>query len=141
MTPLRTPADHCQRPHRRRCGFKYGLHSLFLFVDRLASFDSISTQLLDGLHERYPRGLLQADPSLSDTTPVPAAGKPCHVVFGMPRNPRDLAAGWRAVQTNDETPTTLKLKQNAVLVFALETDSDPSPEFHVEIPSFEEEEP
>ncbi|CAK7225721.1 hypothetical protein SEUCBS140593_005999 [Sporothrix eucalyptigena] len=121
--------------------FKYGPHTIFLFVDRVASFDAISTQLLAVLRERYPRGLLQGDPSLPGNTAVPPAGQACHIVYGLPRNPRDLVAGWRAVNVEGENPTTLKLRQNAVLAFALETDSDPKPEFRVEIPTFDEEEP
>ncbi|CAK7231374.1 hypothetical protein SBRCBS47491_007909 [Sporothrix bragantina] len=120
--------------------FKYGPQTVFLFVDRAASFDAISQQLLEALRERYPRGLLKGHPSSTDTTPVPPAGDDCRVVYGQPRNPRDLEAGWKALHTDGENPTTLRLKQNSVLAFALQTADEASPEFHVEIPAFEEEE-
>ncbi|CAK7234664.1 hypothetical protein SCUCBS95973_009012 [Sporothrix curviconia] len=119
--------------------FKYGPQTVFLFVDCDASFDSISAQLLEVLRERYPRGLLKGQPSSPDTTPVPPAGEDCIVVYGLPRNPRDLRAGWKALNADGENPTTLRLKQNSVLAFALQTADEPSPEFRVEIPAFEDE--
>ncbi|CAK7241779.1 MAG: hypothetical protein STHCBS139747_003250 [Sporothrix thermara] len=119
--------------------FKYGPQTIFLFVDRVASFDAISQQLLDALRERYPGGLLKGHPSVPETTPVPPAGEDCRVVYALPRNPRDLEAGWKALNTDGENPTTLRLKQNSVLAFALQTADEAAPEFLVEIPSFEEE--
>ncbi|CAK7267647.1 hypothetical protein SEPCBS119000_002660 [Sporothrix epigloea] len=120
--------------------FKYGPHTIFLFVDRVASFDTISEQLLDVLRQRYPRGLFKGHPSLPDLTPVPPAGEDCHIKYGVPRNPRDLEAGWKALNTDNENPTTLRLKQNSVLAFSLQVNEESTPEFRVEIPAFEDDE-
>ncbi|CAK7270597.1 hypothetical protein SEPCBS57363_004180 [Sporothrix epigloea] len=120
--------------------FKYGPHTVFLFVDRVASFDDISEQLLQVLRQRYPRGLLKGHPSSPETVPVPPADGDCRINYGLPRNPRDLEAGWKALNTDGENPTTLRLKQNSVLAFTLQTNEESTPEFRVEIPTFEDDE-
>lgn len=122
--------------------FKHGPVTTFLFVDRSATFSDIGNQLLDALRERYPRGLPKAA-MLPDTTPVPAAGEEARVVFAVPRNPRDLAAGWKALNTdNGETPASLRMRENSALAFVIQAGDEigEAASFHVEIPTFEEEE-
>ncbi|KAL1901085.1 hypothetical protein Sste5346_002152 [Sporothrix stenoceras] len=122
--------------------FKSGPVTTFLFVDRSATFTSIGNRLLDALRERYPHGLPETA-MLPDTTPLPAAGEgDARVVFGVPRNPRDLSVGWKPLNTdNGETPTSLRLRENSVLAFTIQSGDSigGTPSFHVEIPTFEEE--
>ncbi|KJR89024.1 uncharacterized protein SPSK_07991 [Sporothrix schenckii 1099-18] len=121
--------------------FKYGPQTIFLFVDRSATFDAISTQLLEVLRERYPRGLANAA-MLPETTPIPAAGEEARVVYAAPKNLRDLAAGWKPLNTdNGETPASMRLRENAALAFAIQKGDEigEAASFHVEIPTFEDE--
>lgn len=80
---------------------------------------------------------------LPDTTPVPGAEEETRVAFAVPKNPRDLEAGWKPLSTdNGETPSSLRLRENSALAFVIQTGDEigEAASFHVEIPSFEDEE-
>ncbi|OAA55275.1 hypothetical protein SPI_08370 [Niveomyces insectorum RCEF 264] len=122
--------------------FKYGTQTVFLFVDQLAKFAEISEELLDVLRESYPNGLI-ISASRPGVTPVPKKGDTYRVSYAVPKNPRDFEAGWKPLDTSGEaTPSSLKLRENTALAFAIQTEEalDSEPVFTVDIPVLIDEE-
>ncbi len=78
-----------------------------------------------------------------DVIPIPGNGESCKLSFALPKNPRDLAAGWKPLELlGTDTPSSLRLKDNTALAFLIRTDDamGEAPKFNVEVPEFEDEE-
>ncbi|EFX01065.1 hypothetical protein CMQ_6007 [Grosmannia clavigera kw1407] len=121
--------------------FKYGIHTVFLSVDPLTPFSTISEDLLDVLRECYPDGLT-VSVLASDRTQVPVKGEEYRVFYALPKNPKDLSYGWKPLNINgSQTPASLKLKDNAALAFQIQTSEmmEEEPFFEVAIPTQDEE--
>ncbi|KAK7418176.1 hypothetical protein QQX98_004151 [Neonectria punicea] len=119
--------------------FKHGIHTIYLFVDSLAPFKSITAQLLEVLQERYPKGLTTSlDPSR--TTPVPE-GADVNVAYAVLSVPNDPTRGWKQLSPSklDGSSTKLGLKNNSLVAFAFVEDEDEEAVFEVEWPREDEE--
>ncbi|KAH7001094.1 hypothetical protein EDB80DRAFT_721471 [Ilyonectria destructans] len=118
--------------------FRHGIHTIYLFVDALAPFSAITTQLLETLQERYPGGLTTsiAPPK---TTPVPEETDAV-VAYGVLTVPNDPTRGWKKLnhKNGESTPTKLGLKNNSLVAFAFVEDEDDEAEFEVEWPREDE---
>lgn len=121
-----------------RLRLKYGKHTIFLFVDPLAPFSDITTELVQVLRERYPDGLSASRASPS-ATPLPADGEEFHVAYAILKTPSDPSQGWKNLNiTGTEKPIDLKIKQNTVLAFAFQDELEATAPFNVEWPSYDE---
>lgn len=130
--------------------FKYGIHTFFLLIEPLDTFSTITTELIEALHDR-------AEPILATTTkivpvwdpvtkdmintwepadPVPVPGKDqaLHVAYGVLKDPHDVSKGWKDLNIQpDDTPVSRGLKNNAELAFVVRPadQADEPPEFNV----------
>ncbi|KAM0275994.1 hypothetical protein ACHAQH_007212 [Verticillium albo-atrum] len=120
--------------------FKYGVHTILLFVDSLQSFSAINKSLLEVLRERFPDGLTDSHTS-NDVTPVPASDD-VRIAYGLPINANDLSQGWKALRIEeDDKPVSKGLKDNVPVAFAFLEDRE-EPEdarFVVDVPTLDEE--
>ncbi|KAL7792082.1 hypothetical protein V8C37DRAFT_402492 [Trichoderma ceciliae] len=104
--------------------FKYGIHTIFLFIDSLAPFSSVTEELLAVLRERYPDGLTKSNSSPDEKTSIPDVP---HVAYGILRVPTDPSKGWKVLKLGEEaanTPTKCGLKDNSVVAFAFGSRDD-----------------
>lgn len=122
--------------------FKHGIHTIFLFVDPMAPFSAVTTELLQVLRERYPQGLTKSI-SPPQSTPVPTSGDDAHISYALLVNPYDPTQGWKNLNIKGtETPLEKDLKDNMVIAFAIrgsEGPGDDEPEFIVDWPQLDEE--
>ena len=121
---------------------KHGIHTIFLFVMVDWSFSRLTTELLSTLRDRYPNGLSAAIAE-PQPTPLPASDGDVRVAYALPKNPNDLAQGWKNLKAQpNDTVGGKKLADMSCLAFALvDPDADDADvEFGVEIPTLEEEE-
>lgn len=120
---------------------KYGVHTIFLLVDPLASFFELTAELFSVLQDRHPDGLR---PSLEDMpTPLPAEGADYHIAYGILKNPHDDSKGWKDLRIQgDETPAGKGLRNNDMVAFVVRDadEAEDTPVFVVHLPKFEEEE-
>jgi hypothetical protein len=126
--------------------FKYGIHTIFLFIDSLAPFSSVTEDLLAVLGERYPDGLTRSSSSPDEKTPIPDTA---NVTYGILRVPTDPSRGWKVLKLGEDaanTPTKCGLKDNSTVAFTFgnrDDDSDDGEEedavFVVEWPQEDEE--
>jgi hypothetical protein len=100
---------------------KHGIHTIFLFVDPLAPFSKITSELLEVLRERYPEGLTTsiAPPK---TTPVPDAGsESIEIYYAVMKAPSDPSQGWRNLHISaNDRPVDTGLKDNSAVAFAFQ---------------------
>lgn len=120
--------------------FKYGIHTIYLFVDTQAPFSDVTTELLELVQERYPSGLTPSVEAieLGEKREIPADAT---LAFGMLKNPNDPTKGWKKLNIGDgtSTPTKLGIKNNNLLAFAVVDDEDDEHVFEVDWPREEEE--
>ncbi|PTB67762.1 hypothetical protein BBK36DRAFT_1168137 [Trichoderma citrinoviride] len=98
--------------------FKYGIHTIFLFIDSLAPFSSVTQELLAVIRERYPDGLTKSTSAPDEKTPVPADA---NITYGVLRAPADPSKGWKPLNVGQDasnTPTKCGLKDNSIVAFA-----------------------
>ena len=151
LCSLTTPPLTCDQPRNATnpvddpqitIRLKYGIHTIFLFVMVDWSFSRLTTELLSTLRDRYPNGLT-ASIAQPQPTPLPANDSDVRVAYALPKNPNDLAQGWKNLKAQpSDTVGGKKLADMCCLAFALldpEAD-DGDVEFRVEIPVLEEEE-
>lgn len=115
---------------------KHGIHTIFIFVDPLAPFSTITDELLEVLRERYPDGLTTsiAPPK---STPVPESSDSVHVAYALMKSPTDPSQGWRNLRVSPtDTPIEKGLKDNCAVAFAFQDpeDADANVHFDVEWP-------
>ncbi|KAI5459100.1 hypothetical protein BGZ63DRAFT_271050 [Mariannaea sp. PMI_226] len=117
--------------------FKHGIHTIYLFIDALAPFSEVSTELVQILKERYPQGLTTAiAPPV--TTPVPDESD-ARLTYGVLKVPNDPSRGWKKLKVQDgDTPTKLGIKNNSLIAFMFLED-DEEVEFAVDWPRDDEE--
>ncbi|RKU43738.1 hypothetical protein DL546_005760 [Coniochaeta pulveracea] len=114
-----------------RLRFKYGKHTIFLFVDPLAPFTDITTELLQVLRERYPEGLYATRDS-SAATPIPEDGADNQVSYATPKAASDPSLGWTKLDiTGTEKPVELQIVSDAVFAFSFHSPGE-EPRFSVE---------
>lgn len=140
MPPKRdVPDDPPDMPISLR--LKYGVHTIFLLVDPLASFSELTAELFSVLQDRYPDGLRSSldEPPI----PLPAEGADYHIAYGILKNPHDESKGWKDLRIKgDETPVSKGLRNNDIVAFVVRDadEADDTPAFVVNLPKFEEEE-
>lgn len=117
--------------------FKHGIHTIYLFVDALASFSNLEAELTEILQERYPDGLTTTIEPPSTTSVVQGS----KLIYGVLNNPNDPSRGWKKLNVGggESTPTKLGLKNNSLVAFAVVDDADDDVEFQVEWPREDEE--
>lgn len=112
---------------------KHGIHTVFLFVDPLAPFSTITSQLLDVLRERYPGGLTTsvAPPK---STPIPDFSESVHVSYAVLKYPHDPSQGWRNLGVSaTDTPAEKGLKNNCAVAFAFQDPDDAAGDARFEV--------
>ncbi|KAI1772113.1 hypothetical protein F4818DRAFT_188528 [Hypoxylon cercidicola] len=118
--------------------FKYGIHTILLFVDPMKPFSNIAEELLEIVQERYPTGLTTS--VMSPKTALPES--PLQIEFAVPKVPIDLSQGWIPLNVGEQdSPTSKGLKDNSVVAFAfkpVDADEDYETIFKVEFPRFED---
>ncbi|KAK5987032.1 hypothetical protein PT974_11148 [Cladobotryum mycophilum] len=119
--------------------FKHGIHTIFIFIDSLAPFSSVTEELLELVRERYPDGLTKSASS-PETTPIPESA---NVVYGVLAVQNDASKGWKKLKVGERgenTPTRCGLKNNSIVAFTFVEDEDEDDvEFEVEWPQEDEE--
>ncbi|KAH8681827.1 hypothetical protein BX600DRAFT_505470 [Xylariales sp. PMI_506] len=120
--------------------FKYGIHSIFLFVSPTSTFSAISAELLDVLRDRYPDGL-QPD---KESPPIPLPDEASLIDFAVPKAPTDPTQGWKPLRAGpDDTAVAKGLKDNQIVAFAFrgeDVDALAEADFEVVFPTYDEEE-
>ncbi|KEY64622.1 hypothetical protein S7711_02826 [Stachybotrys chartarum IBT 7711] len=117
--------------------FKYGIHTIYLFVDTLQPFSDITAELLELLRERYPTGL-NASVDSPEKTPIPDDAK---LAYGVLNVPTDPTRGWKKLNVGEDevfTPTKAGLKHNSIVAFNFVEDEEEEVLFEVEWPRDEE---
>lgn len=119
---------------------KYGIHTIYMFVDLTKPISELKSELLQLLRERYPAGLT---PRLEEpeTTKIPQSDDDTYLALGSLAIPNNPYAGWKKMKF-DETYTAGKvgLKQNSIVAFTFLDTPDQEPSFVVEWPKEEPEE-
>lgn len=119
--------------------FKYGIHTIFIFVDPTKPFSSIAEELLGILKERYPAGL-SATLEGREMTELPNDAS--QIKFAVPKDPRDLSQDWKALDIGEQdTPADKNIKNNDVVAFAFapqDADESYQPNFEVYQPPFDD---
>lgn len=120
--------------------FKYGVHTIFLFVDANSKFSDVASELFDVLQERFPDGL-KADKDSSETALPEDASR---IEFATLAVPSDPSQGWNSLHAKpNDTPTAKGLKDNQIVAFAFrDNDVEEFGEvlFNVAFPTYDEEE-
>ncbi|ETS84518.1 hypothetical protein PFICI_02543 [Pestalotiopsis fici W106-1] len=120
--------------------FKYGVHSIFLFVDSNSQFSDIASELLEIIKERFPDGL-KAD---REAPPVAVPDDSSSIEFAVLTVPSDPSQGWTPLRAApDDKPLAKGLKDNQIVAFAFrDEDAEDVDEegFQVAFPTYEEEE-
>ncbi|KAF9872580.1 hypothetical protein CkaCkLH20_10077 [Colletotrichum karsti] len=113
--------------------FKYGVHTILMFIDSQQKFSEITTSLLDVLRDRFPDGLAikQGSP---ETTDIPEGD--VELAYALPVNANDLSQGWKNIKVkSSDTPIGKGLRDGCPVAFSFDLDE---PEFLVEIPSLDD---
>ncbi len=96
--------------------FKFGTHTIFLFVEPSTPISEIAAELLEVLTERYPTGLTSIEDQAVVKTDLPS--DPSQIVFGKPKSPTDPSLGWTALRASGEdTLVKHHVKDNESLAF------------------------
>jgi hypothetical protein len=104
--------------------FKHGIHTIFLFVDLLQTFDDLSATLFQTLRERYPEGKLTTS---EGETEIPESDDDVRIAFGKLKSPHDPSKGWQYLRVDgEEHLSKFDLRENAILAFTFRpADEDP----------------
>ncbi|OHF01659.1 hypothetical protein CORC01_03149 [Colletotrichum orchidophilum] len=114
--------------------FKYGAHTILMFVDGQQQFSEITASLLEVLRDRFPDGLTINHTS-PETTAVPEGD--VRLAFALPVNAADLTQGWKSIKVSDsDIPVAKGFKDNCIVAFSFDPDE---PEFLVDIPTLDDE--
>lgn len=118
--------------------FKYGIYTIYLFVDRSSKFPDIAAELLEVLQERYPDGLKTERDSPEVTLPDDAS----RIEFAVPKVSADPSQGWRPLRAGeDDTPVSKNLRDNQMVAFAFRDEiTEEDVVFEVAFPTYEDEE-
>ncbi|KAK4220355.1 hypothetical protein QBC37DRAFT_367362 [Rhypophila decipiens] len=124
MPPRRATATEEQISLR----LKHGIHTIFLFVKNDTTFGQISSDLLEILQDRYPKGLTSSIVP-PKTTPVPAAGtseaENIKIAYGIARDPTDLSRGWKSLNVDDsDTVADKELVDLSAVAFSLVSEAE-----------------
>ena len=119
--------------------FKYGIHTIYMFVDLTEPMSKVKTDLLELLRERYPSGLTTSFES-AQKLKIPESDSSTYLALGALAVPNSAEAGWKKIKF-DEDQTALKtgLKQNSIVAFTFLESADDEAEFLVEWPKEVEE--
>ncbi|KAI0839252.1 hypothetical protein F5Y06DRAFT_266355 [Hypoxylon sp. FL0890] len=121
--------------------FKYGIHTIVLFVDPTKPFSDLADELLEILRARYPEGLSTSTGLSSEKTKLP--DDPSQIQFAVPKSPIDLSQGWNRLKLGKkDTPVSKGIQDNSVIAFAFrprDADEDFEVEFEVDFPRFQDE--
>ncbi|KAL0935728.1 uncharacterized protein CTRU02_210319 [Colletotrichum truncatum] len=113
--------------------FKYGAHTILMFVDSQQNFSEITTSLLEVLRDRFPDGLTISHTS-PETTALPDGD--VQLAYALPVNANDLTQGWKNIKVkSDDTPVGRGLRDGCAVAFSFDVDE---PEFVVDVPSLDD---
>ncbi|KAI4595334.1 hypothetical protein KJ359_007008 [Pestalotiopsis sp. 9143b] len=120
--------------------FKYGIHTIFLFVDPNSTFADVASELLQVTQERFPNGM-NAD---KDTPPAAVPEDSSRVEFAVLAVPSDPSQGWTPLRAAaDDKLLSKGLKDNQIVAFAFRDEDDEDIDedaFQVAFPTYDEEE-
>lgn len=138
--PLTSSQDDAIHDAAFSLRFKYGVHTILLFVDSMQPFSEISATLLAVVRERFPRGLTisHAGPH---STPLPHPDANVRIAYALPASATDMSQGWKDLRVEgDESPLDKGVKDNAAIAFVLldEDADDAEVEFVVDVPDMDE---
>ncbi|KAH8679745.1 hypothetical protein BGZ60DRAFT_236456 [Tricladium varicosporioides] len=123
--------------------FKHGKQTILIFADPLDTFETITSELLEALHERYPEGLPTDDPGTFLEIPSDFN----QVVLAGPNDPYDNSQGWKTLVRDegnvdenlmDESPRSMSIKDGGMIAFAFKAKGTTIPEFRVEFSNVDE---
>ncbi|KAI9170756.1 hypothetical protein HJFPF1_00227 [Paramyrothecium foliicola] len=122
--------------------FKHGIHTIYIFVDALAPFSSVTQELVELLRDRYPAGLTSSIEPPKETS-IPSGN--VKIAYGVLNSPRDPSRGWKRLNVGDDesfTPTKCGIENNSIVAFTFVSDDEDDDEvlFEVEWPTEAEEE-
>ncbi|KAI1743218.1 hypothetical protein F4680DRAFT_409536 [Xylaria scruposa] len=119
--------------------FKHGKHTIFLFVDPMATFSHVQEELLDVLKERCPNGITTSG-SLKETELPSTASQ---IKFAVLKDKTDPTQGWKPLTFElDDTPVDKGFQDNMTVAFTIapdDADEVDEADFEVEFPSYDEE--
>lgn len=113
---------------------KYGIHTIYMFIDLTQPMSAVKAELLSLLRERYPAGLKSRidDP---ETFEIPEKDDDTYLALGTIAAPNDRYAGWKRLMFDeDQTAGRAGLKQNSIVAFTFVENADEEPLFIVEWP-------
>ncbi|KAL2022110.1 hypothetical protein VTK56DRAFT_6154 [Thermocarpiscus australiensis] len=119
---------------------KHGIHTIFITAMLDWPFSRVTAELLSILRDRYPDGLTTST-SRPGKTPVPASESDIKVAYALPKNPSDLAQGWKHLKAQPtDTVAGKGLTDMCAVAFALlDPEADEADvRFQVELPSLED---
>jgi hypothetical protein len=118
---------------------KYGIHTVFISAMVDWPFSQLTAELLSILRDRYPNGLTA---SISQPQLIPIPDSDVKVAYALPKNPADLAQGWKAINARETDVLGKKgVTDMSSVAFAFVGDNidEANPNFVVEVPVLEEE--
>lgn len=119
--------------------FKYGIHTIFLFVDPTSTFSEIASELFGVLKQRYPDGLT---PDL-DRPKMALPEDASRIEFGVLKSATDPSQGWKSLKAKPKDKAVAKgLKEGLMVAFAFRDDDDEEfgeVVFDVVFPNYDEE--
>ncbi|KAF4124842.1 hypothetical protein GMORB2_3681 [Geosmithia morbida] len=120
--------------------FKYGIHTIYLFVDLMGTMATVGKDLRELLRDRYPEGLTKSFVTL-EKTPVPDEASKPNMAYAVLNVSNDPTRGWKRLQYDDDetTPANSELKQNGIVAFTFLDDPNDEAVFDVEWPKDDEE--
>lgn len=119
--------------------FKYGIHTIYMFVDLTESMSKVKTDLLEMLRERYPSGLtIRHDDPEKYQIPETDDNYLALGTLAIHNNPY---AGWKKLKFEEnDNAGKVGLKKNSILAFTFVDEQSQEPLFLVEWPAEEPEE-
>lgn len=121
--------------------FKYGIHTIYVFVDSLGTMSGVTEELLHLLRERYPSGLTKSISS-PERTLMPEGD--VRLAYGVLNVSNDPNKGWKRISIGQEgvyTPVKAGLKDNGIVAIQFvdkEHEVDGEVEFDVDWPREED---
>ncbi|KAI0881615.1 uncharacterized protein GGS22DRAFT_172565 [Annulohypoxylon maeteangense] len=120
---------------------KYGIHTIFLFVDPMKPLIDVAEELLEILTERYPKGLTSFSLERGESK-IELPDDPEQIEFALPKVANDFSQGWDTLDSaKTQTPVDIGLANNNVVAFTFkpsDADSEYEPEFQVDVPDLED---
>lgn len=118
---------------------KYGIHTIYMFVDLTEPMSKVKTELLELLRERYSAGLTTRHDD-ADRYQIPEEDNDTYLALGTLAVHNNPYAGWKKLKFEEgDNAGKIGLKKNSILAFTFVDEPDQEPLFLVEWPKEEPE--